>query len=64
MNIWMAVTADEYELPIRVADTARELAELMGVSANSIHSFVSRGDNGAYTGIRYVKVEVDECDLT
>lgn len=37
-NIWMAVTPDSYELPVLVADTAKELAQMMGVSKNTVKS--------------------------
>lgn len=43
MKIWLAVTQDEYQLPIAVADTAQELAEIMGVKRITIISSVSRG---------------------
>ena len=34
--LWMAVTPDEYELPMYVADTARELGEKYGVSKTAV----------------------------
>lgn len=43
MKIWLAVTQDEYQLPIAVAGTAQELAEIMGVKRITIISSVSRG---------------------
>lgn len=30
--IYLAVTADRYELPIAVADTTREMADICGIS--------------------------------
>ena len=36
--IWMAVTADKYELPIVWAYTAEELSRMMGVSRNNMVS--------------------------
>ena len=35
---WMIVTNDEYELPIVVCDTARELAEYLGLKPNTVYS--------------------------
>ena len=32
---WLAVTADEYELPLAVEDTAAALARRLGVSENT-----------------------------
>lgn len=42
MKLWVAVTQDEYELPVAVADTARELAEMFGVKTMTVISDVSR----------------------
>ena len=35
---WLLVTNDEYELPIVVCDTARELAEYLGLKPNTVYS--------------------------
>ena len=34
--IWMAVTADKYELPMVVADSQKHLAKCLGVSPGTI----------------------------
>ena len=52
----MYVTKDEYELPVVVADTRRELAEKLGRSINSVQSCFSHKNRG------YVEVEVDDND--
>lgn len=57
MTIYMKCTTDRLELPIAVADTARELARMMGVSYNSVYSEISRGYGG------YHKVVIDEPKL-
>lgn len=69
--LWMAVTADEYELPLAVEDTAAALARRLGVSENTVRTVESRGKNERYRrtkkgpmpgfGTRYKvrKVEVD-----
>lgn len=41
-RVWMAVSQDEYQLPIAVAESANELAKMMGVSEASIRSSISR----------------------
>lgn len=56
----MAVTADEYETPLYVADTARELAERFGVTPITVISYTSRYHDGRQNGYRYVKVRNDE----
>ncbi len=69
--LWMAVTADEYELPLIVEDTAAALARRLGVSENTVRTVEYRGKNERYSrtrkgpmpgfGTRYKvrKVEVD-----
>ena len=69
--LWMAVTADEYELPLAVEDTAAALARRLGVSENTVRTVDYRGKNERYRrtkkgpmpgfGTRYKvrKVEVD-----
>ena len=69
--LWLAVTADEYELPLAVEDTAAELARRLGVSEDTVRVMEYRGKNERYRrtkkgpmpgfGVRYKvrKVEVD-----
>ncbi len=54
--IYLRVTLDEYELPVAVADTARELAAITGYSEGSIYSMLCRGQHG------FARVEVSEND--
>lgn len=55
--MYMAVTADKYELPIAVEDTAVQLSKALDVPISSIYSGISRGDSGVGRGYRFVKVE-------
>lgn len=69
--LWMAVTADEYELPLAVEDTASALARRLGVSEDTVRVIEYRGKDERYRkmnrgpmpgfGVRYKvrKVEVD-----
>ena len=54
--IWMRVTRDKYELPVAVADTAEELARIVGVNPHTI--FKSRKKSGSRS--IYKKVEIEE----
>ena len=69
--LWLAVTADEYELPLAVENTAAELARRLGVSEDTVRVMEYRGKNERYRrtkkgpmpgfGVRYKvrKVEGD-----
>ncbi|MDU4882967.1 aspartyl-phosphate phosphatase Spo0E family protein [uncultured Clostridium sp.] len=56
--VWMAVTPDKFELPIVVKDTARELAEYLGISAETVYKS-SRRVNGVNTGRRILSVNIE-----
>lgn len=62
MTIWMTVSNDEFELPIAVAETVKELAYLMGVTESAIYS-VQRQEKHNLPCLKYfvrkVKVEDD-----
>ena len=44
ITIWMKVTDDKYELPVAVADTAEELARIVGLGAVTL--FVGNDEVG------------------
>ncbi len=60
MVIWMEVTRDRYELPVAVADTARELAEIVGVKKQGICKAVMKARRNEVKRVRFVKVEVED----
>ena len=41
--LYVATTKDKYELPVAVADSARELADMMGMELITVYSYL-RGD--------------------
>lgn len=55
--VWMAVTSDKFELPIVVKDTARELAEHLGISTETVYKS-SKRVNGVNTGRRILSVNI------
>lgn len=57
--LYMVVTGDEFELPVAVADTIQELADMIGKDSNAISSAMSRAKKKGYKCI-YVKVILDE----
>ena len=58
--VWMMVTMDKYELPIAVADSAAELARIVGTSKNSIDSAVSRYYSGKIKTSSYRRIRISE----
>ena len=61
-NIWMMVSFDEYELPLAVAESATELAEMVGANRKTIMSAVSHVRHGRQKRSVYVKVEIDDTE--
>ena len=61
-SIYMEVTADRLELPIRIADSGAALAKMKGVNPHDIYREISRNGNGKRSGSKYVKVECEETD--
>jgi hypothetical protein len=59
-TVWMAVSKDEYRLPIAIADTARELAEIFGTNENNVKTIASKGKHGNIKNPRYIAVEIDK----
>lgn len=60
--VYMKVTQDKYELPIFIADSVNELAEICGVKSRSIRSCMSHFKTGINNNCCYIKVEFDEGD--
>lgn len=58
MKLYMLVTKDEYELPLCVAGSLDELAEMVHSTKNSIASAISHAKQKGKK-CKYVKVEID-----
>lgn len=57
-NVWMEVTKDKYELPVAVADTAKELAEKCGVKPKAIERACWAHKKGTTKTCKWRKVEM------
>ena len=65
--VYMAVTADKYELPILVTDKSADLARALGYKPASLSSAICRGNVLKSTGrdVRVIRVYLDDLeDLT
>lgn len=61
MKIYMKVTNDKYEHPIAIADTQRELAEMLGVTKNCIASSLFYARQGRNKSV-YKEVDIGDDD--
>jgi len=58
--LWIAVEPDEYELPLAVCDTARELGEIYGIGQDSVMDSVSKNRSGKLSGRKFMKVRNED----
>lgn len=56
---YMLVTKDKYELPLAIADSAEELAKIIGVSKNYVYCATSNVRGHLYPHIVKVPIEYD-----
>ena len=60
MTLYLAVSADKYELPIAVADSARELERILGLGKGTVTSHISKVRHGTLRKQKYFKIEIDD----
>lgn len=60
--VWLEVSRDKYKLPIAVADSAAELAEITGANLSTIETTASKALRGIRGEGKYVKVYLEEDD--
>ena len=56
-KIYMAVTADEYELPVFIARHPDELATAYGMNVKNVWSYITRGNVKRGDNVRFIRVE-------
>ena len=57
-KLYLKVTDDEYELPVAVADTMPELAEMVGVNHKTVYRGVKRYKQGSASA--FIRVEIED----
>lgn len=57
--VYMKITKDEFELPVAVADSPKELAKIVGTKPNYILSSISHAKKDGYRSA-YVKVILED----
>lgn len=60
MKLYLCVTRDKYELPLAVAESQQELADMVGVQKNTIASALCKYRRGWSGWSIYHEVEVDD----
>lgn len=60
-HIYMKVTRDKYRLPLAIADTAEELAKIVGRDARTIYRSVKR-EKGIYEKVDIGVLEEEDED--
>ena len=56
-KMYMAVTADLYEMPLCITSKPKELAEAYGMKVTELMSYISRGN--VRNKVRFVRVEIE-----
>lgn len=65
LRTWMKISNDGLELPEAVADSAVELASILGIKENTIYKAMNRAKNrGEKCRFIWVKCEDDEDEAT
>lgn len=54
MKLYIKCTTDKFELPVAVADSAAELAKMVGLTKGSVASMLTRELSGFH------RIEIDE----
>lgn len=54
MKLYIKTTTDDLELPIAVAESAKELAEMVNTTENSVYSSISHKCKG------WIRIEVED----
>lgn len=53
IKVYMAVSRDEYKLPIAISDTAAGLAKMLGIKKQTIYADICRKEG------RYLRIEIE-----
>lgn len=56
--LWMAVTADKYELPLAVEDTQEKLAKKLGITKGGVGKIAYLCKHGGYGARRTAKYRI------
>lgn len=60
--VYMMLSKDEYELPIAIADTVSELAQIVGVKPSQISSTINKAEHRGTRKPRFIRVQITNDD--
>lgn len=60
MKLYMAVTADEYELPLIVSDKIKDIAKYSGTSESNVYQGIYYDYSGKRKKMKFVRVDVND----
>lgn len=58
MTLYMAVTADKYELPCMVSEVGQEMARAYGIPNSNFYIYIQRGSVRKCDGVKFLRIEV------
>lgn len=59
-KLYLAVTPDEFELPLCVCESVEEIAGVYGVSSNTVLSSITHDRSGKSTGRKFIRIEIND----
>ena len=60
MKLYLEITQDEYQLPLKVAESTKELAKMCGMERKQIQNYIGNVNRGQIKKPRFIKVVVDD----
>ena len=60
MKIYMEITQDEYQLPLKVADSTKELAKMCGIKRKMLQNYIGKVAQGIIKNPRFIRIVVDD----
>ena len=62
MKLYMAVTADKYELPLIVSENRKDVAEYAKITVQTLDTALSKCYSGKNGGIKFIILNIKESD--
>ena len=59
-KVYMEITTDKFQLPVKVAESPAELARMCGVPRYRIYNYLDHVKNGRIKNPKYIKVVLED----